>query len=517
MSSRGRATVFVALAFLYAYFVHFWPSFLSDQESIRFYLVQAVVEEGTLAIDAPMARYGLQIVDHATFEGRSYLDKAPGLSFASVPLYWLLTRTFGMSTRPRELPWLLYPLRLLGVTLPALLGVWWVRRLVLERTRDERAAWTAALVLALATPYALYSTLFFAHATAAALGVGSFYLVTRARCGAAGALAGAMVLVDTATAPLALMLGVYAGLRERSLADLLRFGLCGAPFVAVQLAYNTWCFGAPLRFAYAYKANPHLSALHERGVYGFGLPSLEAIWGLTFGAKRGLFHHAPVLLLGLAGLRPTGVGAQRRDAWALLLIVACYSLWIFGFRDWTAGGAYGPRHLTPVVPFLAAATGLASARLGWTRQALPGLAVASFAATWIMIATFPYADVVLAAPLAQQGLPMLAAGHFSPSLGSWFGLPREWSWAPVVLVFGGMLALLRPSWRALALGLPGLALLGALVLLARPADDPLVTRSLARSEAMLGYPEAGRRICEAAGMRWVGRRWDCVPAGERGP
>ncbi len=489
---RKRWLVLGGLLLFYSWFVHFWPTFHAANESIRLYFVSSVVDHGTPAVDEVLERYGGRNVDRAEFEGHSYLDKAPGLSFAVMPLYWVLTR-LGMSTEFVDLPALYHLLLIFGVAIPAVLGVYWVHGIVLEQTEgDDRAAWTAALVLGLATPYALYATLFFGHTPAAVLGIGSLYYLRRDMFVTAGALAGAMVLVDTATCVLATILGLYAGIKTRRLECMIRFGLGGIPFVGAQLAYNTWLFGEPFRFAYSYKAAADLAAIHEQGFMGFRLPSAEALVGLSVGPMRGLFYHAPVLLIGLLAFR---------RARFLAVAVGVYFLWIACFVDWPAGASYGPRHLVVLAPLLAVGVGLAlhgDPRLRWV---VPGLAVASFAATWAMIATFPYAPGGFDAPLVQLGFPMVAERHFSPTL---FGLPALAS----LLVIGGIVAVLKPSRRTLLAGLAGVVLIAAAVL-ARPEDSRMSLGSRCFVECLTEHPETGKALCEEASGRWVERACVC--------
>ncbi len=445
--TRKKAILFGGLLLFYAWFVHFWPTFHAANEAIRMYFVAAVVDHGTASVDPLMEKYKVGNVDRAEYEGRAYMDKAPGLSLVVMPFYWALTR-MGMSTDRAEIWRLWYLLLLIGVSVPALFGVWCVFDIVHRWTDDERAAWVAALALGLASPFALYSTVFFGHGPAAVLAIASFWALTKERIGLAGLFAGGMVLVDTATAMMAVILGLYATARKRSLEDMLRFGIGGTLGVAIQLAYNSWCFGDPLTFAYKYKASSDLAAIHEQGLYGFVIPGFEALFGLTFGGMRGLFFHAPVLLLGLLG--------GRRVLW---VICGVYFLWIASFVDWSAGASYAPRHLVPITPFLAVGVGLAAARRPELMWAAGVLGVVSFLAIWPAMATFPYAPMALTQPLTQLAIPMAIEGEWARTL---LGLPALGS---VVLAAALVIYAVRPTWPGLVVAASGLAVTGALFLL----------------------------------------------------
>ena len=487
--------LFVALG----WFVHFWPTFHTANESIRFYFVQAVVDHGVDTIDPVRTAYGMNNVDRAEFEGRGYLDKAPGLSFTVMPLYWVLTR-LGMSTDFTALPPLYYLLHLTSVVVLAVFGIRWTYLLILRWTDNENSAWTGALVLGLCTPFTLYSTLFFGHGPAAALAIGSLWYLESERPGWAGALAGAMVLVDTPTAILATALGIWTGVRKRDARAMLVFGLAGMPFVTVQLAYNTWLFGGPFTFAYSMKATGDLAAIHSQGIYGFDLPRLGAIWGLLMGAKRGLFFHAPVLLLGLF---------CWRDKKQLLVIAGIYFLWIASFVDWPAGDSYLPRHLVPLTPFLAVGVGLTVASKHWARYVAAPLTVVAFAMVWAPLTTFPYAFQAFDMPVIELALPMLYEGHFSPTVGQWLGIPAAWS-AGLVLVFvAAIVLLLKPTPRILGAAVAGVVLLG-LLLLAKPEQTNAKVRSRMGAECLLGYDDTAEKVCVDAGGRYLAGRCACV-------
>ncbi|MFT7622759.1 MAG: hypothetical protein ACI9WU_001934 [Myxococcota bacterium] len=491
-----RALSFGAILLCYAWFVHFWPTFHAANESIRFYFVSAVVDHGTVQVDQVMERYKVGNVDRAEFGGHAYMDKAPGLSFAVMPVYWALTSA-GMSTDRSEVWRLWYWLLLIGVSLPCVFGIWCTWDVVRDWTGDERAAATAAIVLGMATPYAVYATLFFGHGPAAALAVMSFWALRRRWLVLAGLLAGGMVLVDTATAFMAVILGVYAGLRHRSLDDMIRFGMGGIPGVAGQLAYNTWCFGEPLTFAYSYKASADLAAIHEQGVYGFIIPGWEPLWGLTFGGHRGLLYHAPVLLLAAAAIKKGG----SRDGWLLAAASGLYFLWIACFVDWPAGAAYAPRHLVPITPFLAIGVGLAVARYPRLVWAAAPLALASAVVAWSAIATFPYAPLALDVPFTQQAWAMVSEGELAGTL---WGLP---AWG-VLVPAGVAVGVWRPRPQVVLASLAGVGLVVGMVWLG-PAGGTEIVESRISVECLTDYVAEAKGRCEGGGGEFNELRCRC--------
>ncbi|MEC8023675.1 MAG: hypothetical protein VX223_07035 [Myxococcota bacterium] len=497
-----RRSLFCTVFLLLSYWVHFWPTFHAANESIRLYFVQAVVDYGSASVDEPRQRYGMTNVDKAHYQGHDYMDKAPGLSLLVIPVYWIATRIFGMSTEFSDLPNLSYLLLLFGVVIPGTLGAYAVYRVIQSRAGPskpvEEAALFGAIIVGLASPYALYCTLFFGHGPAAALGAMSIAMLNRQRY-LAGMLAGAMVLVDTPAAVLAFGLGIWVLIRTRSLRAMIEFGIGGIPPIAIQLAYNTWLFDSPFTFAYAHKASGDLATIHAQGLFGFSIPTIERLYGLSFGSERGLFFHAPVLLLAF-------FGGPRAKPFLVLSLV--YFLWIAAFVDWQAGASYAPRHLTPVVPLLAIAAALSLLQQPKLRVIAPALLVYSALVTFSMISTFPYAMIPFDAPILEQALPMLGSGAISPNI---LGLTSYMALLPPIGLAVLLCGLLSVR-RSLLAGFVGLACF--LMLAAAPV--PLTTAakidSLTRATAFNGYAPVAKNICHSHnGYRWIERAWACVP------
>jgi len=220
---RRRLGWIVALVALPCAFVfHFWPHVHTANESIRLYFTQALLEGTAPAIDAVSAQQGAAPIDRATYEGRSYLDKAPGLSLLALPVVATL-RAIGVPSTGRNL-WIhgLFS-TILCVTLPLTLA-WIALCLALRRrARSASAAAFTTLGLALGSPLFVYATLLFGHATATACILGALLLLSRWPDGVStprqawlgGLLAGLAVLIETTTMPLAGALVAMVWLRSR--------------------------------------------------------------------------------------------------------------------------------------------------------------------------------------------------------------------------------------------------------------------------------------------------------------
>jgi hypothetical protein len=521
---RRRVFVIAVAVFAgWAFFVHFWPHFHTANESIRLYFVQAIVDHGTPYIEPVLKQYRSGNIDAARAKnGRLTLDKAPALSYAVLPLY-AAARALGVPIDARRVRWLYYLLLIFGVMLPALFGLYFAARVVFELTGNRDAALNAALLLGLASPYALYSTLFIAHVPAAALLTGSLYYILRKKPLVSGALAGAMVLFETPAFLLASVLGIAAGLKSRRLGDSVRFALAGLPFALAQLAHNAWLFGHPLTFGYARKAHRPFADLMSQGLLGFSLPSAEALHGITLSTSRGLFYAAPVLLLGLVGIALLWRDQRRFEGQLLALALCLHVLLISCFGDWQAGDSFAARHLLLIVPLLAIGVGVLLASASDTAPlrllrsyVLPALALFSALAAWLPVATFPYAPPVFSAPHAELSLPMLATLQLSPNLGQTMGLGSATSLAlfASVLLIAWLASVSGPlAYRQLAMTMVkatvGTLLLLGLLWMARPDPTPETRRARVLVSCLGGYHEQAASICKSARKRFDARRCAC--------
>ncbi len=207
---------------------------------------------------------------------------------------------------------------------------------------------------------------------------------------AAGALAGAAVLLTHSVVLLPLLLG---------------------------LVYDTWLFGAPWRTSYS-----AITGLQTR----FVAPKPAIVADFLVGPRGGLFLYSPFLLTALAGLATAWRGARRAEAALTVTLLAALVVigasWQSQFADrasWSHG--LGARYLFPALPLLAAFTGVVLERLG--RRALLLLAVPSLVCGYLG-AQAGFAPVPNALPYALKtfvsgtGMGVL----FKEALPVWTGL-----------------------------------------------------------------------------------------------
>lgn len=459
------AALFAALllCFMYAF-----PRWADWNQNSRFDLVVAIVDHGTLSIDCCVDNTG----DYAEFEGRTYSDKAPGLSFLAVPVYAVfevLTRlppieasllrlsqgeALKGTLRETGTGLLLDKIRFfLGLVMSTLLVVavpsalacvalfFFLRRWT--EGRGARLAVTAAYALgSIAFPY---SGNFYAHQLAAALLFAAFVLVsresrrwTRAEIAATGLLLGWAVICEYPAALIAGAIGAMFAARLAPKRDLLWAALAASLPLLLCAGYNFAIFGTPLPVGYRYSAL--WQSRHAEGFVSLTYPRLPALWGLTFGPFRGLFLLSPVLLLAIPGvLRIWRSGRMRVElavsVWAVLSFLAFNA----SSAMWWGGFAVGPRYLVPMLPFLAWPMVAAIDRPGATRIAF----AVTFALSLVLVGGLTWAEQqfppdTIAFPWRDWAWPHLSSGNLARNAGMVVGLR---GWRSLLPLLGGLAAI----------------------------------------------------------------------------
>ena len=398
------------------------PPATNPNELARIELGVAIADGARLDIGPVALVYGLS-EDVARRGMRIYSDKAPGLSILAAPVTFLigpLLPPVPNTGLPAFWP-LRHLLTLLLVALPTA-GLAFVIVTGVPRVDSFRRS-GLAIIMALATPLWAYATVFFGHAPAAVLVFVAWMLLLRP--GAAerpphrlhallgGAAAGFAVTVDY---PTVLLAGVIFGalIARRTPLSILSWAATGAIVgLLPALSYHQLAFGAPWLTGYAFKAHAEFQVIHARGVLGVSLPSLEALWGVLFSARRGLFFFSPILLLAPIGLWQMIRRRGFRDVTPLTAAIIVYVLFAAGFVDWEAGWCAAARHLVPIVPLLAIPVLYTLVNLGtqrWWNSLVAVLIAFSGVNAALCIALTPFFPPQFTSPLAQLVLPSLLEG-----------------------------------------------------------------------------------------------------------
>lgn len=472
------AILFLLLLFCSAYTFPRWADW---NQNSRLDLVLAVVDQGTLRIDDYYENTG----DYALFEGHYYSDKAPGVSFLGIPVYWGLKQVLSLKSAERlvnrleanpalastlaeggtglQLGKVRFALALTLATFfvaavpSAFLGVllyWWMGYV----TRRSLYRLGVPLIYGLLTNAFPYSNMFYGHQLVAALLFAAFFILFRIEHRElsskwllpVGVLLGYAVITEYPVALIAAGLCVYAFFAapdKRWLGGMILGGL--GPGLLL-MAYNYAIFRTPLPVGYHY--SELYTEQHSSGFLSLSYPHADALWGITFSPYRGQFFVSPILLLALVGLAMWGWRRSFRRAW-WVCVYAVISFFLFNGSSvmWQGGWSIGPRYLLPMLPFLA--TGFAYlfdawGERWWLRGATAILAAWSFFAVWAETLGGQHFPDWSPNPLFTYSLPSLAAGEIARNVGMIFKLSGWASLSPLLVGLGiGLLLLARASLK----------------------------------------------------------------------
>jgi hypothetical protein len=418
-----------AIAVAYLYVFPFFPQIHSANELPRVYLVKAIVDDHTFAIDRGVATWGTT-ADVSPSGGHLYSNKAPGSSLLAVPAYAVVRAVAG----PPGLIATVWICRVFAGVLPMLGFLWLLWGFLARFAPDPAARRVVVLGYALGSLAMTYSILFYSHQLGA-ICIASAWIVAIdvvegrrpiAAMAAAGLLAGAAPLVDYQAVFAALPVAVYVVARLRPGARLVRavaLAAAGAaPPIAGLLAYHAICFGSPWRTGY--DASTSFAFYHQHGFLGITALRWEAFWGSLGRPDNGLIALSPGWLLAIPG----GVMLWRRGERAICAIAAAvtaiYVLFISSINFWRAGWEVGPRYIAAMLPFLLPP--IAALLEAWrTRPVRFGIAAGLLGAGVCIYvlssATFPYWPDSVRHPLYDVTFRLLGENLTAPNLGRALG------------------------------------------------------------------------------------------------
>lgn len=453
------ARLIAVVAALYLYVFPYYPRLQSANELPRVYLVKAIVDDHTFAIDRGIQRFG-PTSDLARYGDHYYQNKAPGASLLAVPAYAAVKAVAGEPSLAVTM-WLC---RVITGVIPTLVLLALLWRFLERLVPDEATRRLALVAYALGSMAMPYSLMFYAHQLSAVCIASAWILAQdfadrRRGLGAlvaAGLLAGAGPLVDyeAAFALVPIAAHVVWKLRAWPRRELVRaiaiaIGAAAIP-IALLLYYHAACFGSPFATGYTYATS--YARDHDHGLLGMTHPTSTAFVGITISPGKGLFALAPWLLLAIPGgvalwrrgERAPEVGTDgesgRLESRALVLVCAGVAAAFLYFNSsigfWHAGWSVGPRYMVAMLPFLVplVAAGLAEWRARWPLAGLAcGLVLVGVAIYTLACATLPTWPETLRDPLYEVTFRLLGDGAVAPSLGRALGLHGLVSIAPFVL------------------------------------------------------------------------------------
>jgi hypothetical protein len=506
LDARARREIIIGLALLFCY--GFFRQVPAWNEYSRYDLVRALVEDNSTRID----RFAQNTGDKALYDGHYYSDKAPGTALIGVPVYRLLTLSFGVAGAATPDPQtMVEALAFVESGIPTVL-------LVLLLLRFLRPAVGEGWAIVVSIGYGLgsiafpFATMFFGHAASAFFLFSAFYLLWRWRADGrdwrpalAGFLAGWAVLVELSTMLGVVALLVYALGNARPMGRQLSSATWRAPVLmivgalfpaAIFLAYNWVSFGGPLSLGYTNLAPGGFAEGMGRGILGVGWPRAETLADLLFG-PRGLVRLAPWFIVvpgGLVALRQRGLRREILVCGAIVVVFLAFNAgYYLPFGGWTPG----PRFLLPALPFAAILVALAPRASRPVVVLLMAFAITIF---FVATATMPNAPEAFQDPLTQLWLPRILNHDIADTI-AW----QHWGLHGIepllalmlVVVFAGIALLATLRTTAAARRLSGVVAVGLVLMIGTfafpfvPAPAFAIGGSSAQSIGMVAIVEIG--------------------------
>lgn len=234
------------------------------------------------------------------------------------------------------------------------------------------------------------------------------------------------------------------------------FFLGAALPIGATFYYHLKCFGGIFQFPYYHETYLQFAVAHQKGIAGVTFPlnlrelgsHLYAALQLLISPYRGLFFYSPFLLLGVSGMIKMMRDPEwRREGRLFLAIAVIYFLFLSSFSDWEGGWSIGPRHLVPILPFLATAVifqvektkGKIKDGLIWF------LAVFSLVAIILIFlgtVTFPYFPKEFKNPIYEISWQLFLRGKLAPTIGEFYGLVGYYRLIPLIIFVGVLIAIL---------------------------------------------------------------------------
>lgn len=438
---------YALLASLYLLSFPYHPGLRSPNELCRLWQSRAIVDAGTMNINQTLQQFGMVgdlsctlvmtdgslkpcVGPDAPRSGAVarfyYPSKAPLLSVLGAPIYWVLSKVHAPVSELTQVFWS----RLFLTVLPSLLMLVLLRRFL--------AAYVSAVVADVATvTYGLgtmafsYAESFMSHQLTAALLFGVFYVAWRVERGewkdlaylGAGALAGLVVVAEYTGALGVVCVAAYVVAARwkkwGALAKAVGFVVVGAaPFLGGLMAYHHACFGGPLVSGYKFLNDAAYMGWHQGGFLGIRVPDGAAFVLSFFSPLRGLFALSPFLLVAFLGLKDAR--AKDRSLFVMLVVLLLANAYFtssFTYSSW--GWTVGPRHLTPLLPFLMLPVALVLERLQASASPLGrslalGLCVSSVLATGL-VGFVNYVPDDVSTSLWALAMPILGDGFYPVS------------------------------------------------------------------------------------------------------
>lgn len=446
--------LFFILIISYAYFQQ---SYGNWNVIPRISLSLSLIEDGTVTINKFQEYTG----DKAKYKGNYYSDKAPGLSFTVLPLLAVsktLLKLYGKNPHwnngklNQEFGLIVYLCTVFTSGLFTAIAALLIYFVSLRIGAHISGAVFAMLSFGLASPAWGWATAFFGHAMAGSCLFIAFSIIIllnqtpihKQRDMLLGFLTGAflswaVVVEYTSTIPSAIIIlfGISKAIKwnkRRALRVSLVTTIGGIIFVTPLLIYNFVAFDSPFIIGYS-NINSNAFAGMNEGFFGITYPRLKILFKILFLPKRGIIWFSPILILAPIGIYFLWRRSEYRSiALTITLISVYYPLLNSAYHYWDGGWSTGPRHITPMLPFLCMPLSKiwSSAGLKW-KSVFVGLFLLSFGISLICVSVDMFSPDNFQNPLFNFLIPNFFNGKLTCVVNE-IGITKHASLLPIFTI-----------------------------------------------------------------------------------
>jgi hypothetical protein len=358
--SKREIKIFLSFFILYLLFAH-WTIWNEDS---NFAIVKSIANDNTLSID----KYSNSTADRSYYNDHYYSNKSPGLALIALPTYstWKLFSYFFQIYSDSTSQFLLV---VFTSSIYSALLILTIFKISKQFVKNENESLLITVTFGIGTFLLAFATVFYTHATATFFVFLAFYILFNfvrkefhfKEIFFSGILAGFAFATDNFSLFILCGLIIYLlSFRKKNLFILFLIGIVVGTLP--QLIYNFFIFQNPLEFTYKH-LDPAIwtssAYTQTKNTFGFKLgfdPYLTL--RLLIDPYKGFFYYSPVLLLSVIGFWHM----RKKYKHELFFVLFSFALLVYAnsaFWGWWSGGAFGPRYLLFITPFLCIPFGLA--------------------------------------------------------------------------------------------------------------------------------------------------------------